>query len=127
MDPDHSSMVDHGPQRRTSPRCAPERIWIARSSSFTVAGASIAIASEVELMTAHEAVLVLRGESIERLLTLKASISVDDPDAFSIKMDHEAVEMRITVQSDSMRTLRNTMDDILACIAAVEATLEQIE
>ncbi|CAI8211937.1 MAG: Uncharacterised protein [Methanobacteriota archaeon] len=78
-------------------------------------------------MTAHEAVLVLRGESIERLLTLKASISVDDPDAFSIKMDHEAVEMRIIVQSDSMRTLRNTMDDILACIAAVEATLEQIE
>lgn len=78
-------------------------------------------------MTAHEAVLVLRGESIERLLTLKASISVDDPDDFSIKMDHEAVEMRITVQSDSMRTLRNTMDDILACIAAVEATLEQIE
>ena len=70
---------------------------------------------------------MLRGESIERLLTLKASISVDDPDAFSIKMDHEAVEMRITVQSDSMRTLRNTMDDILACIAAVEATLEQIE
>lgn len=127
MDSDHSSMVDHGPQRRTSPRCAPERIWIARSSWFTVAGASIAIASEVELMTAHEAVLVLRGESIERLLTLKASISVDDPDAFSIKMDHEAVEMRIIVQSDSMRTLRNTMDDILACIAAVEATLEQIE
>ena len=78
-------------------------------------------------MAAHEAVLVLRGDSIERLSTMKASISVDDPDAFSIEMNLEDLEMHIIVQSDNMRTLRNTMDDILACIAAVEATLEQIE
>jgi hypothetical protein len=120
-------MEDHVPRHHTTPEYAPERIRTVRSSFVSLAGASIAIASEVELMAAHEAVLVLRGESIERLSTLKASISVDDPDSFSIKMDHEAVEMHITVQSNNMRTLRNTMDDILACIAAVEATLEQIE
>lgn len=78
-------------------------------------------------METHEAVLVLRGDSVERLSTLKASISVDDPDTFSIEMDFDALEMRIVVQSENMRTLRNTMDDILACIAAVEATLEEIE
>tara|TARA_B100000405_G_scaffold268166_1_gene206273 strand:+ start:607 stop:894 length:288 start_codon:yes stop_codon:yes gene_type:complete len=92
-----------------------------------VAGASIAITSKVRLMAAHEAVLVLRGDSIERLATLKASISVDDPDAFSIEMKPEELELHIIVQSDNMRTLRNTMDDILACITAIEATLEHIE
>ena len=120
-------MEDRGPQGRTTPEYGLERIRTGHSSSLIVAGASIAIASEVKLMAAHEAVLVLRGESIERLSTLEAAISVDDPGTFSIKMDDEAVEMHIVVQSDSMRTLRNTMDDILACIAAVEATLEQIE
>ena len=127
MDPDYFSMEGLGLQGHTSQEYAPERIQTTRSSLTSIAGASIAITSQVGLMEAHEAVLVLRGDSVERLSTLKASISVDDPDAFSIEMDLDALEMRIVVQSENMRTLRNTMDDILACIAAVEATLEEIE
>ena len=75
-------------------------------------------------MESHEAVLSWAGNPDE-LEVLKASIEIDDPDSFEIKMQNNRME--IHVYSTSLRRLRSTVDDILACLAAAESALNQMK
>ncbi len=75
-------------------------------------------------MKSHEAVLSWAGNPHE-LEVLKASIEIDDSDSFEIIMKDERME--IHVHSTSLRTLRSTVDDILACLAAAESALSQMK
>ena len=75
-------------------------------------------------MESHEAVLSWAGNPDE-LEVLKASIEIDDPNSFEIKMEKNRME--IHVRSTSLRSLRSTVDDILACLAAAESALEQMK
>jgi hypothetical protein len=75
-------------------------------------------------MESHEAVLSWAGNPDE-LEVLKASIEIDDPDSFEIIMKTDRME--IHVHSTSLRSLRSTVDDILACLAAAESTLKSVE
>ena len=71
-------------------------------------------------MKSHEAVLSWAGNPDE-LEVLKASIEIDDPDSFDIIILDDKMEIR--VYSASLRSLRSTVDDILACLAAAESCL----
>ena len=73
-------------------------------------------------MKSHEAVLSWTGKPDE-LEALKASIEIDDSDSFDIIILEEVMEIR--VNSTSLRRLRSTVDDILACLAAAESALNQ--
>ena len=75
-------------------------------------------------MESHEAVLSWTGKPNE-LEALKASIEIDDPDSFDIIIQDEVMEIR--VHSPSLRSLRSTVDDILACLAAAESALKQVK
>mgnify|MGYP000273898963 CR=1 FL=1 len=75
-------------------------------------------------MESHEAVLSWAGKPNE-LEALKASIEIDDPDSFDIIILDEVMEIR--VHSPSLRSLRSTVDDILACLAAAESALKQVK
>ena len=75
-------------------------------------------------MKSHEAVLSWTGKPNE-LEALKASIEIDDPDTFDIIILDEVMEIR--VHSPSLRSLRSTVDDILACLAAAESALKQVK
>ena len=75
-------------------------------------------------MKSHEAVLIWAGNPDE-LEVLKASIEIDDPDSFDIIILDDKMEIR--VYSDSLRSLRSTVDDILACLAAAESALNQVK
>lgn len=61
----------------------------------------------------------------EELEVLKASIEIDDPESFEIVILDDKMEIR--VYSTSLRTLRSTVDDILACLAAAESALNQVK
>ena len=74
-------------------------------------------------MESHEAILSWTGNPDE-LEVLKASIEIDDPDSFDITILQD--EMEIRVHSTSLRSLRSTVDDILACLAAAESALNQV-
>ncbi|MEC8721093.1 MAG: KEOPS complex subunit Pcc1 [Candidatus Thermoplasmatota archaeon] len=75
-------------------------------------------------MKSHEAVLSWAGKPSE-LEVLKASIEIDDPDSFDIIILNNKMEIR--VYSTSLRSLRSTVDDILACLAAAESALNQVK
>jgi hypothetical protein len=75
-------------------------------------------------MKSHEAVLSWAGKPSE-LEVLKASIEIDDPDSFDIIILNDKMEIR--VYSTSLRSLRSTVDDILACLAAAESALNQVK
>ena len=75
-------------------------------------------------MESHEAVLTWVGNPDE-LETLKSSIEIDDPNSFEIIIKEDRME--IHVRSPSLRSLRSTVDDILACLAAAESALEQMK
>ena len=75
-------------------------------------------------MRSHEAVLSWAGNH-EELEVLKASIEIDDPESFEIVILDDKMEIR--VYSTSLRTLRSTVDDILACLAAAESALNQVK
>ena len=75
-------------------------------------------------MKSHEAVLIWAGNPDE-LEVLKASIEIDDPDSFDIIILEDKMEIR--VNSASLRSLRSTVDDILACLAAAESALNQVK
>ena len=69
--------------------------------------------------------LELNGEHA-RLEALLSAIAPDDPDSFSGVIQSEPdghALLIIEVQASSMRTLRATLDDLLACLAAAEAGL----
>ena len=75
-------------------------------------------------MKSHEAVLSWAG-NLDELEVLKASIEIDDPESFEIVILDDKMEIR--VYSTSLRTLRSTVDDILACLAAAESALNQVK
>ena len=65
-----------------------------------------------------------------RARALLSAIEADDPGMFTaeiIEMDDEGVELVVTVNADSIATLQSTMDDLLACLAAAEASLDVIQ
>lgn len=75
-----------------------------------------------------EAEIVWTG-SRERAEALLAAVIPDDPDDFeaSLSQGEGGVELRITVPSGSLRRMRSTVDDILACLAAAESGLDAVE
>jgi len=88
------------------------------------AGESLGIVHNEETMESHEAILTWFGNS-SQLEVLKSSIEIDDADSFEIVIKDN--QMEIHVSSPSLRSLRSTVDDILACLSAAEATLNEIE
>ncbi|HJM66740.1 MAG TPA: KEOPS complex subunit Pcc1 [Candidatus Thalassarchaeaceae archaeon] len=75
-------------------------------------------------MESHEAVLTWFGNS-NQLEVLKSAIENDDSDSFEIVIKDDRMEIRVC--SPSLRSLRSTVDDILACLAAAESALEQMK
>ena len=76
-------------------------------------------------MSSVEADIIWAGprESAEALL---AAISPDDPGSFEaeiVEVD-EDVELRISVIGEHLKTVRSTVDDLLACLAAAESSLD---
>jgi len=64
--------------------------------------------------------------SPEKARALLAAVSPDDPDSFEaeiIEVDGGA-ELRIHVVGDHLKTVRSTVDDLLACLAAAESSLD---
>ena len=66
----------------------------------------------------------------DRAQALLSAIEADDPEMFTaeiIGLDDGQVELIVTVTADSIPTLQSTMDDLLACLAAAEASLDAIQ
>ena len=64
-----------------------------------------------------------------RAQALLSAIEADDPGMFTaeiIDLDDGQVELVVIVTADSIPTLQSTMDDLLACLAAAEASLDVI-
>ena len=64
-----------------------------------------------------------------RAQALLSAIEADDPWMFTaeiIDLDDGQVELVVIVTADSIPTLQSTMDDLLACLAAAEASLDVI-
>jgi hypothetical protein len=59
---------------------------------------------------------------------LRAAVEVDDSDSFSCTVEQKGSEMQliIEVRGDNLATVRATVDDLLACIAAAETSLDAI-
>ena len=60
---------------------------------------------------------------------LFAGISADDPDTFEAKIieNEGGFQLRILVVGENLTTVRNTIDDLLACLGAIESTLNSLE
>ena len=60
---------------------------------------------------------------------LFAGISADDPDTFEAKIveNTNGFQLRILVVGENLTTVRNTVDDLLACLGAIESTLKSLE
>jgi len=62
----------------------------------------------------------------ERAAALLTAVSPDDPDSFEseiVEVDG-GVELRIRVVGNRLKTVRSTVDDLLACLAAAESSLD---
>ena len=65
----------------------------------------------------------------ERAQALLSAIEADDPEMFNAElteMDDGQVELIVRVESSNIPSLQATMDDLLACLAVAEASLEVI-
>ena len=64
--------------------------------------------------------------SLERASALLAAISPDDPDSFEAEIVEVGggAELRIRVVGGQLKTVRSTVDDLLACLAAAESSLD---
>jgi hypothetical protein len=65
----------------------------------------------------------------ERAQALISAIEADDPEMFSTELNEledGQVELIVRVESGSIPTLQSTMDDLLACLAVAEASLDVI-
>ena len=65
-----------------------------------------------------------------RARALLSAIEADDPGMFTaeiVEMDDGQVELIVMVSADGIPTLQSTMDDLLACLAAAEASLDVIQ
>ena len=67
--------------------------------------------------------------SKSRAEVLLAGISADDPHTFSAEITEVSNkwELRIIVVGNSLRNVRSTVDDLLACLGAIESTLNAIK
>ena len=66
----------------------------------------------------------------ERARALLSAIEADDPDMFTaeiIELNDGRVELIVAVTADNIPSLQTTMDDLLACLAAAEASLDAIQ
>ena len=79
----------------------------------------------VECMSSVEADIIWVGPR-ERAEALLAAISPDDPESFEADIVEvgDCVELRIGVSGDYLKTVRSTVDDLLACLAAAESSLD---
>ena len=67
---------------------------------------------------------------VERARALLSAIEADDPEMFTaeiIELTDGRVELVVAVTADSIPSLQSTMDDLLACLAAAEASLDAIQ
>ena len=65
----------------------------------------------------------------ERAQALISAIEADDTEMFNAElteMDDGQVELVVRVESSNIPSLQATMDDLLACLAVAEASLEVI-
>ena len=65
----------------------------------------------------------------ERAQALISAIEADDPEMFSTELNEledGGVELIVRVESGSIPSLQSTMDDLLACLAVAEASLDVI-
>ncbi len=65
----------------------------------------------------------------ERAQALISAIEADDPEMFSTELNEledGRVELIVRVESGSIPSLQSTMDDLLACLAVAEASLDVI-
>ena len=65
----------------------------------------------------------------ERAQALISAIEADDHEMFNAElteMDDGQVELVVRVESTNIPSLQATMDDLLACLAVAEASLEVI-
>ena len=65
----------------------------------------------------------------ERAEALLAAVAPDDPETFEaeiVEVDG-CVELRIRVVGEELKTVRSTVDDLLACLAAAESSLDVID
>ena len=65
----------------------------------------------------------------ERAQALISAIEADDPEMFSTELNElegGQVELIVRVESGSIPSLQSTMDDLLACLAVAEASLDVI-
>ena len=65
----------------------------------------------------------------ERAQALISAIEADDPEMFSSELNEledGRVELIVRVESGSIPSLQSTMDDLLACLAVAEASLDVI-
>jgi len=66
----------------------------------------------------------------ERARALLSAIEADDPGMFAaeiIELDGGQVELIVAVTADTIASLQSTMDDLLACLAAAEVSLDAIQ
>ena len=65
----------------------------------------------------------------ERAQALISAIEADDPEMFSTELnelENGQVELIVRVENESIPSLQSTMDDLLACLAVAEASLDVI-
>ncbi|MEE2758952.1 MAG: KEOPS complex subunit Pcc1 [Candidatus Thermoplasmatota archaeon] len=65
----------------------------------------------------------------ERARALLSAIEADDPEMFSTELNEledGSVEIVIRVEGDSIPAIQSAMDDLLACLAVAEASLDVI-
>ena len=66
----------------------------------------------------------------EKAQALLSAIEADDPGMFTaevINLEDGRAELIVGVTADTITTLQSTMDDLLACLAAAEASLDAIQ
>ena len=66
----------------------------------------------------------------ERAHALLSAIEADDPGMFTAEIANlgdNRVVLTISVTADSITSLQSTMDDLLACLSAVEVSLDAIQ
>jgi len=72
-------------------------------------------------------VVVTWSGSKEDAKALVQAISPDDSESFVIDLDimGDSATLTIKVSEESVRTLRTTIDDILACLSAAESAISE--
>ncbi len=65
-----------------------------------------------------------------RAQALLSAIDADDPEMFSTELnvlENGYAELIVMVESNNIASLQSTMDDLLACLAVAEASLDVID